>query len=113
MLYLLPRVPETNDAHQQEESAELAPRRPRRQRDGLGDYFESRFDPARPQPEERPIVQVMRITNMLISRFYHRAIIKTPHYLPRRGAGILVCNHISGLDPLLVQSALPRAVVWM
>lgn len=112
MLYLLPRVAESNDGHQ-ELTEKSERRRARRRRDGGGDDFEARFDPARPQPEDRPVVQIMRITNMVISRLYHRAIIKTPHYLPHRGAGILVCNHISGLDPLLLQSALPRAVVWM
>jgi 1-acyl-sn-glycerol-3-phosphate acyltransferase len=112
MLYLLPRVSEANDAHL-EAAAPSKMRRARRRRESSGEDFEARFDPSRPQPEDRPVVQVLRVTNMVISRFYHRAIIKTPQYLPPRGPGILVCNHISGLDPLLLQSALSRAVVWM
>ena len=33
--------------------------------------------------------------------------------MPRRGAAILVCNHVSGLDPMLIQSLVPRLIVWM
>ena len=37
----------------------------------------------------------------------------TPCTLPKHGPAILVCNHISGLDPLLLQSVIPRLVTWM
>jgi 1-acyl-sn-glycerol-3-phosphate acyltransferase len=37
----------------------------------------------------------------------------SPQQLPRNGPAILVCNHISGLDPLLVQSICPRVIIWM
>jgi 1-acyl-sn-glycerol-3-phosphate acyltransferase len=33
--------------------------------------------------------------------------------LPRTGPAILVSNHISGLDPLVIQSLCPRLIVWM
>ena len=36
-----------------------------------------------------------------------------PQRLPRRGSAILVCNHTSGLDPLLIQSVCSRLIVWM
>ena len=68
--------------------------------------------PARRQ-EDRPIVQVLRAVNVCISRLYHRTNVLSPHRLPWHGAGILVCNHISGLDPLLIQSVCSRVVVWM
>ena len=94
---------------------EGTPRRTRRRRrdENGGEDFAARFDPSFRQPESKPIVQFLRMTNVAISRFYHRTTVKTPHRLPRHGPGILVCNHISGLDPLLIQSACPRAIVWM
>jgi len=33
--------------------------------------------------------------------------------LPRRGPAILVSNHISSLDPVMIQSACPRLIRWM
>ncbi len=57
--------------------------------------------------------RLLRAANLLFSRIYHHARILTPHSLPRSGGGILVANHISGLDPLLIQSACPRLIVWM
>ena len=33
--------------------------------------------------------------------------------LPLKGAAILVCNHTSGLDPLLIQSVSKRLIIWM
>lgn len=50
---------------------------------------------------------------MLISRAYHRTIVRAPIRLPKTGPAILVCNHISGLDPLMLQAVCPRVVVWM
>ena len=37
----------------------------------------------------------------------------TPSQLPRKGPAILVCNHASGLDPMLIQAACGRMIVWM
>jgi 1-acyl-sn-glycerol-3-phosphate acyltransferase len=51
--------------------------------------------------------------NRLFARPYHRVTVETPLSLPKRGAAILVCNHISGLDPLLLQAVTPRVIVWM
>ena len=51
--------------------------------------------------------------NRMFSRIYHRVTVESPLALPKRGAAILVCNHISGLDPLLLQSVTPRVIVWM
>jgi 1-acyl-sn-glycerol-3-phosphate acyltransferase len=44
---------------------------------------------------------------------YHNLSVRSPHQLPRYGAGILVCNHTSALDPMLIQSVCPRLIVWM
>jgi 1-acyl-sn-glycerol-3-phosphate acyltransferase len=51
--------------------------------------------------------------NRVYSRGYHRLRVQTPPQLPETGAAILVSNHISGLDPLLLQSAIRRRVIWM
>lgn len=51
--------------------------------------------------------------NRIYSRCYHRLDVRTPCQLPRTGPAILVCNHTSGLDPLLIQSAAPRFIRWM
>lgn len=52
-------------------------------------------------------------TNRLYTRVYHRLEVMAPAVFPPRGAGILVCNHTSGLDPLLIQSACRRLIIWM
>lgn len=51
--------------------------------------------------------------NRLFTRIYHRVEVIAPPPLPTHGPGILVCNHTSGLDPLLIQSACQRTIVWM
>lgn len=33
--------------------------------------------------------------------------------IPRKGPAILVANHISALDPLILQAACPRLITWM
>jgi 1-acyl-sn-glycerol-3-phosphate acyltransferase len=43
----------------------------------------------------------------------HDLRLLTPSPIPRRGAGILVCNHTSSLDPILLQAACPRVITWM
>jgi len=64
-------------------------------------------------PEDRWTSRALRVANAILARVYHRTIVLSPQHLPRNGPGILVCNHISGLDPVLVQSVCPRLVVWM
>lgn len=51
--------------------------------------------------------------NRIFTHCYHRMELLSPCPLPRTGPAILTCNHISGLDPLLVQSTCPRPIVWM
>jgi 1-acyl-sn-glycerol-3-phosphate acyltransferase len=55
----------------------------------------------------------LQAINRIYCRGYHSIAVLTPCVLPRRGSAILVCNHISGLDPLLLQSVIPRLVTWM
>jgi 1-acyl-sn-glycerol-3-phosphate acyltransferase len=51
--------------------------------------------------------------NVAFARMYHRIAVRTPLRIPRRGPALLVCNHTSGLDPLLLQAVSPRLIRWM
>jgi 1-acyl-sn-glycerol-3-phosphate acyltransferase len=64
-------------------------------------------------PESRLTIRMLRAANVCFSRIYHHLDVIAPARLPRNGPGILVCNHISGLDPALVQSTCARLIVWM
>jgi 1-acyl-sn-glycerol-3-phosphate acyltransferase len=66
------------------------------------------------RPEDRIPIQAMRAIDTVFARVYHHLHIVRPAQLPRVGAGIVVCNHISSVDPLLLQSASPqRLIIWM
>jgi 1-acyl-sn-glycerol-3-phosphate acyltransferase len=65
------------------------------------------------RPENRPIIRLLQGVDVCFARIYHRLSVQAPQRLPRNGAAILVCNHISGLDPLLIQSVCPRLITWM
>ena len=58
-------------------------------------------------------VRLAKASNFAFCRLYHRLIVERAGRLPQKGPAILVCNHLSGLDPMLVQSACRRLVVWM
>ncbi len=47
------------------------------------------------------------------ARIYHRLHVRAPCRVPREGPAILVSNHTSGLDPLLIQAVCSRLIVWM
>jgi 1-acyl-sn-glycerol-3-phosphate acyltransferase len=57
--------------------------------------------------------RVLRAFNRVYARTYHEIDNQVPLKLPATGPAILVCNHISGLDPLLLQSAVSRPIIWM
>jgi 1-acyl-sn-glycerol-3-phosphate acyltransferase len=69
--------------------------------------------PRKPRPENRPIVRLLQAVDVCYARIYHRLFVRAPHQLPRTGAAILICNHISGVDPLLIQAVCPRLISWM
>ncbi|MDH5435350.1 MAG: 1-acyl-sn-glycerol-3-phosphate acyltransferase [Gammaproteobacteria bacterium] len=50
--------------------------------------------------------------NRLLCYKYHRLELE-PIYLPKTGGAIIACNHISGLDPLLVGAAVKRPLRFM
>jgi 1-acyl-sn-glycerol-3-phosphate acyltransferase len=66
------------------------------------------------RPEDQFPIRVLYAVNRLFTRVYHDLTVLTPPRLPESGAAILVCNHISGLDPLFLQSAVDRRLIqWM
>lgn len=63
--------------------------------------------------EDRVAVRAGHAVNVCFARMYHRLELRSAVRLPRRGPAILVCNHISGLDPVLIQSVSRRIIIWM
>jgi 1-acyl-sn-glycerol-3-phosphate acyltransferase len=63
--------------------------------------------------ERRWGVRVAQAANRIFTRGYHDMEIFSPSRLPRNGPAILACNHVSGLDPMLIQAACGRMIVWM
>lgn len=65
------------------------------------------------RPENRPGLRLMQALNVCYARIFHRLEIASRCRVPEVGPGILVCNHVSHLDPFLLQGACPRLVTWM
>ena len=57
--------------------------------------------------------RILQTINTLFCRIFHDLEVVRPCTVPRTGPAIIISNHISGLDPLLIQSVCPRMVVWM
>lgn len=67
-----------------------------------------------PIPQDRRLgVQFLKGFNRLFTRVYHQVEVLSPCRAPAKGRGIIICNHISGLDPELVQGCCPRLITWM
>jgi 1-acyl-sn-glycerol-3-phosphate acyltransferase len=64
-------------------------------------------------PERKSPLRWLLALNQGFCGIYHRVERYGPWTLPATGPAILVCNHISGLDPLLIQSVSPRLIMWM
>jgi 1-acyl-sn-glycerol-3-phosphate acyltransferase len=66
------------------------------------------------RPEDRFSIRALHMVNTLLARVYHNLTVLTPTTIPRKGPAILVCNHISPIDPILIQStATYRLIMWM
>ena len=69
---------------------------------------------ARHRPPERPLaIKLLHATNRLLCRAYHRVDVVGRLDQPRVGPAVIVCNHFSSLDPLVIQSVFFRPIVWM
>ncbi|MDX1564573.1 MAG: MFS transporter [Phycisphaeraceae bacterium] len=51
--------------------------------------------------------------NRLLASVVHRLQIRGGHHVPATGPVLLVANHTSGVDPVLVQAGVRRQVRWM
>ena len=49
----------------------------------------------------------------LYTRAFHQTTIRQQFRLPATGPAILVCNHTSSIDPILLQAYAPRLIRWM
>lgn len=72
---------------------------------------------ARPRPavraEDRLPVRALHLADRLLTRVWHSTVVLRRHRLPADGPALLVCNHISGLDPFMLQAVCERVIVWM
>ena len=58
-------------------------------------------------------IRMLHLADKLLARVWHHTIVLRRYPLPASGPAILVCNHTSGLDPLLIQAVVDRVVIWM
>lgn len=58
-------------------------------------------------------IRGLHAINRIWVRTYHRLTVSGSVRIPRRGPVILVSNHISGVDPILIQAVVPRPIIWM
>jgi 1-acyl-sn-glycerol-3-phosphate acyltransferase len=63
--------------------------------------------------EHHPLTRILQAMNICLARVYHRLRVVSPCKFPATGPAILVCNHISGLDPIFIQSCSHRLIRWM
>jgi 1-acyl-sn-glycerol-3-phosphate acyltransferase len=64
--------------------------------------------------ERRLIVRAAHPFVRTFCSLFHDLKVLTPCPIPAGGGGaILVCNHTSSLDPVLLQAAVPRVITWM
>ena len=58
-------------------------------------------------------IRAVHAANRTYAFGFQRLRVRTPCPLPRAGPAILICNHVSGLDPFLLQATCPRVIRWM
>jgi 1-acyl-sn-glycerol-3-phosphate acyltransferase len=57
--------------------------------------------------------RILRAIAGLYTRTFHHTTVREPCRLPAKGPAILVCNHTSSIDPILLQARSPRLIRWM
>ena len=53
---------------------------------------------------------LLRFVAFMATRFVYRFKVRGDEHIPTRGAAILVCNHVSLIDPVLLMAASPRPI---
>lgn len=67
-----------------------------------------------PTPLERHLAtRFLKAATRIWARGWHHIDVLSPCRLPKSGPAILVSNHVSPVDPLLLQSTTDRIIVWM
>ena len=56
---------------------------------------------------------LLRFVAFMVSRCIYRFRISGEDSLPTRGAAVLVCNHVSFIDPVLLMAASPRPIYFL
>ena len=57
--------------------------------------------------------RIMKAANRIFSRNFHHATVLSPCKLPQTGPAIVVSNHISSVDPFLIQGTSHRVIRWL
>jgi 1-acyl-sn-glycerol-3-phosphate acyltransferase len=65
------------------------------------------------RPENRLGVRLLGWVNLAFTRLYHTVTVRGKVCLPPSGPAIIASNHISGLDPALIQSCCDRLIIFM
>jgi 1-acyl-sn-glycerol-3-phosphate acyltransferase len=65
------------------------------------------------RPERDPVVQTVWAIAGLYTRVFHQTTIRGRLRIPRHGPAIIVSNHTSSLDPVLIQAMCRRPIRWM
>ena len=53
---------------------------------------------------------LLRFVAFVVTRFVYRFKVRGDEHIPTEGAAILVCNHVSFVDPVLLMAASPRPI---
>lgn len=56
---------------------------------------------------------LLRFIAFIVTRVVYRFRIEGDHHIPVHGPALLVCNHVSYMDPALLMAASPRPIVFM
>jgi 1-acyl-sn-glycerol-3-phosphate acyltransferase len=64
--------------------------------------------------EDRLPIRVLLAADTIFARIYHSLEVISPCRIPRSGAGIIVSNHTSSIDPAFIQTLCrTRLITWM